>query len=96
MRPRGEVRQAVAVAAGTLVQQRGCFTGREVAHCAQVAFEKARLTLKDMVQAGELVVIGQARAPGVCKPLNLYAQPVPQQAVGADLLRAVQRWADFR
>jgi len=96
MRPRGEVRQAVAAAAGALVQQRGGFTGRDVAQCAQVAFEKARLTLKDMVLAGELVVIGQARAPGVCRPLNVYAQPAAQQTAGADLLRVVQRWADFR
>lgn len=96
MRPRGEVRLAVASAAGMLVQERGCFTGRDVAQCAQVAFEKARLTLKDMVRAGELVVIGEASAPGVCRPLNVYAQPRPRSSAGADLLQAVQRWADFK
>lgn len=95
MRPRGEVRQAVADAAGTLVLQRGCFTGRDVAQCAQVAFEKARLTLKDMVRAGELVVIGEAVAPGVCRPLNVYSLPTAQASAGADLAQAVRRWSDF-
>lgn len=96
MRPRGEVRQAVAFAAGALVQEHGCFTGRDVAQCAQVAFEKARLTLKDMVRAGELVVVGEVATTGVCRPLNVYALPSRCASAGADLLQAVQRWADFR
>jgi hypothetical protein len=96
MRPRGEVRHAVAAAAQALVQQHGCFTGRDVAQCAQVGFETARLTLKNMVCAGELVVVGEARTQGVCRPLNVYAYPTPPSAAGQDLLRAVQSWADFR
>ena len=97
MRPRGEIRQAVAAAAGQLVAERGSFTGRDVAHAAQVAFEKARLTLKDMVRAGELVVVGETTAPGVCRPLNVYTQRAAQQGhAGADLCQVVQRWADFR
>jgi hypothetical protein len=82
-------------AAEALVQQRGSFTGREVAQCAQVAFEKARLTLLDMVRAGELVVIGEAAAPGVCRPLNVYALPKAPAAPGPDLHQVVRRWADF-
>lgn len=96
MRPRGEIRQAVASAAGQLVAQRGSFTGRDVAQAAQVAFEKARLTLKDMVRAGELVVVGDTTVPGVCRPLNVYTQPKPASAPGADLFRVVHSWADFR
>ena len=96
MRPRGEVRQAVASAATVLSRQHGSCTGRDVAAWANAGFEKTRRTLSDMVRAGELVVVGQARAPGVCRPLNLYAPPVAQSAPGADLFRAVQRWADFR
>lgn len=95
MRPRGEVRQAMAAAADTLVDQRGWFTGPDLARCTQVAFEKARLTLKDMVRAGELVVIGETTAPGVCRPLNKYSRPTAQAAAGADLQHVVQRWADF-
>jgi hypothetical protein len=97
MRPRGEIRQALASAAEYLVRERGHFTYKDAAATAQVAFEKARLTVKDMVSAGELAVVGQTRAPGVSKPLNLYAQP--RQAAGqasAELLQVVQRWADFR
>jgi hypothetical protein len=88
----------MASAADSLVQQHGYFTGRDVAQCAQVAFEKARLTLKDMAKAGELVVVGEARLPGVCKPLNLYARPKPasQGGAAAELVQAVRRWADFR
>lgn len=97
MRPRGEIRQAVASAAGQLVAQRGCFTGRDVAHAAQVAFEKTRRTLLDMVRAGELVVVGETNVPGICRPLNIYTQPEPEKApMGADLFRVVQSWADFR
>jgi hypothetical protein len=85
----------MASAADSLVQQHGYFTGRDVAQCAQVAFEKARLTLKDMVRAGELVVVGEATAPGVCRPLNLYSRPQASAAAGADLQHVVRRWADF-
>lgn len=95
MRPRGEVRQAMFSAAEALVQQHGCFTGREVAQCAQVGFEKARLTLLNMVRAGELVVVGEAAAPGVCRPLNVYALPKAQAAPGLELHQVVRRWADF-
>ena len=95
MRPLGDIRQALASAATTLAGQHGCFTGRDVAAWANVGFEKTRLTLKDMVRAGELVVVGQARAPGVCRPLNVYAQPLQQDAPGAGLAAVVQRWADF-
>lgn len=96
MRPRGDVRQAVSGAAGTLVQQHGCFTGRDVAAFAQVGFEKARQTLKDMVRAGELVVIGESTAPGVCRPLNVYALPAVQGSPGAALEQALKRWVDFK
>jgi hypothetical protein len=98
-RPRGEIRQAVATAADMLVQQHGRFHGRALAQSAQVAFEKARLTLKDMVRAGELEVIGQEQLPGVCRPLNLYARPCSTAAASssaAELTSAVMRWADFR
>jgi hypothetical protein len=96
MRPRGEIRQALTSAALHLVAERGCFTGRDVAHAAQVAMEKARLTLKDMVRAGELVVVGETTLPGICRPMNVYAQPTDASpANGAELFRVVQRWADF-
>lgn len=97
MRPRGEIRQAIAEVASHLVRERGSFTFREAAAKAQVGFEQARLTLKNMVNAGELAIVGETRAPGVCRPLNLYSQPKAQASqAGAELFRVVQRWADFQ
>lgn len=99
MRPRGEVRQAMVSAAEALVQERGSFTGRDVAVQAQAGWDAARRTLQNMVNAGELVVVGTAKAPGVSRPLNLYTRPQPDQRTAAesaaDLVRAVRRWADF-
>ncbi len=103
MRPRGEVRQAVAAAAWSLAEVRGAFTFRDVAAHSQVGYEKTRETLKDMARAGELLVVGETRAAGVSRPLNLYrpAEPVASRASGAGadmshLVQAVRRWADFR
>lgn len=100
MRPRGEIRQALAAAADMLHQQRGAFTGRDVAMHAQAGWEATRRTLQNMVNAGELVVAGTARAPGVSRPLNLYRRPAADERatsdVAAELVQAVRRWADFR
>lgn len=97
MRPRGEIRQAVEAAADMLVQQRGCFTTRDVAHLAQVGFEKARLTVKDAIRAGELLVVDTVRMPGINRPVNLLSRPKPDSgAPGADLCSAVRSWAEFR
>lgn len=96
-RPRGEIREAVAAAADMLLHQRGCCTYRDAAHMAQVAFEAARYTVKRMAEAGELIVIGQTRAPGVSRPLNLYAKPKPGEPTAAFALQqAVRSWAEFR
>lgn len=102
-RPRGEIRQAVFQAAESLTHERGAFTGRDAAMAAQAGWEAARRTLQNMVTAGELVVVGTARAPGVSRPLNLYTRPaVPQRTAAecaancaADLARAMHGWADF-
>lgn len=99
MRPRGEIRMALAAAADALTQQRGCFTSRDAAHLAKVEFEVARLTLKDMERAGELDKLDrQVREQGVRRPLNLYAsargEPVADAA--AELGRVVRCWADFQ
>lgn len=63
-RPRGEVRQALADAAQRLYPLRDAVSSRELAEAAQVGYELARLTVKDMVRAGELVRVSSAHAPG--------------------------------
>ena len=63
-RPRGEVRQALADAAQRLYPLRDAVSARELAEAAQVGYEVARETLKDMVRAGELVRAGSAKVPG--------------------------------
>lgn len=96
-RPRSEIREAVSAAADQLLDQRGCCTFREVAHLAQVAFGVTRYTFKRMAEAGELIVIGHTRAPGVKRPLNLYAKPTAPAPDGAAALQlAVRSWAEFR
>ena len=94
----GEVRARLSDAATRLAQERGCFTGHDVAHAAGVGFDKARRVLQDIVRADELVVIGHTRVPGVCRPLNVYAPPKEQQGDGsaAALAAVVRGWADFR
>lgn len=96
MRPRGEFRQALVRAVE--VAGPGGATWRGLAQMACVAGGVARRTVENMRAAGEVVVIGQAREPGVSRPLNLYAPAPPQDGGGTGVaLDAVVRcWADFR
>lgn len=98
MRPRGEIRLAVQSAAHSLIDQRGCCTPRDVAHAAQVALKDAWRTLGNIIDAGELVVVGKTKVPGANRPVNLLARPDAATAsqAGADLFRVVHSWADFR
>ena len=72
-------------------------TWRAMAAKAGVGFDVARRTAEAMAGAGQLVVVGTVREPGVCRPMRLYALPVgPTQAggaLGADLVRC---WAGVR
>lgn len=105
MRPRGDVRMAVAEVASQLVRERGCFTGRDAAarvtldEARGMAFEETRQVLKNMVVAGELIVIGHARSPNGSRPLNLYTTPHDRcrdaATSVADLSRAMAGWAEF-
>jgi hypothetical protein len=94
MRPRGELRLALVDVAR--VQGHGGSTWKGMAHAAQVGLAAARATVLNMARAGELVVVGQVREPGVCRPMNLYAVPAEPAANaddgGAQLARC---WASF-
>lgn len=94
MRPRGEIRMALGAAAAEM--GRGGATFRDLAHLSCVGLDEARMTLKDMTCAGELVVVGTSREPGVSRPLNLYAVPLRAEDSTHDLDDVVRCWADFR
>ena len=74
MRPRGEIRAALSAAAQAMapVARNGGVTYLELAATAQVGFEVARNTVKDMVKAGELVPVGARPVPGIKRPLRTY------------------------
>lgn len=94
MRPRGDVRVALREAA-VGVGRPGA-TWRGLARLAGVGLDAARVTAENMVRAGELIVIGHHKEPGVCRPMNLLTVPTeaPQQP-GAALDQAIRSWADF-
>lgn len=94
MRPRGEVRLALSMAAAQVGE--GGATWRTLAHHACVGLEVARHTVNHMARSGELVVVGQKPEPGVCRPMTLFAPAAQQAAGGADLEDAVRSWAEFK
>lgn len=85
----GEIRQAIARAAATFGADGA--TWRQLAVAAQVGFDIARMTVENMVRAGQLVVVGTAPRDGGGRPLNRCALPTAlslaaereQQAVAA-------------
>lgn len=94
MRPRGEIREALAVAVSRLAAERGPVSAREVAAAAQltlpdgrvqtgVQYEVARLTLKDMARSvrPEVVRVGSCNEGGGKMRFALYE---PAEAPGPD------------
>lgn len=73
MKARGEVRLALAEAAQSF-GARGA-TWRQLAAAAQVGWDAARMTVENMVRAGQLVVVGSEAVPGSCRPMNRCALP---------------------
>jgi hypothetical protein len=93
MRPRGEERMALSMAAAEF--GRGGAHFKALAHRSLVGADVARITLRNMAVAGELQIVGQASLPGVSRPVNLYAVPLPEHDA-AELADVVRCWADFR
>ncbi len=90
MRPKGEVRLAIAMAAA---QCPDGATWRELAAMACVGWLPARYAIKDMTRAGELVVVSTRRQPGAARPLNVYAPATCEQRDGASLNQVLTSWA---
>ncbi len=57
MRPRGEIRLALAEAVQRLVEPGGGANYRAIAEAAQVGYDAAQETLRNMARAGELAVV---------------------------------------
>lgn len=79
MRPRGEIRAALASAAEAYARAhvdehgRPCgLTWRQLARLACVGFDLAKATVKNMATAGELVPVGEVREPGSRRAMVAY------------------------
>jgi len=93
-RPRGEIREALAGAAMALASEQDAATWREIAARAQVGFDAAHETIRNMVRAGELVDVGGHKPPGSSRYFRLY-QPATNFATattGAPLDQVVRAW----
>lgn len=96
-RPRGEIRQALSLAAQALHQECGAFTWVQVAEKAQVGYAAARVNVDNMARAGELVRVGRAK-PAESRVWMTLFEPASSQegvAAGADLQQVVRSWAEF-
>jgi len=91
MRPHGEIRQVLRQALSS-----GAGTTRDLASRTNVGLEAARLTLDNMVRAGEAVKLAQVKVPGAKRPVPVYAaqqqQHTAAQAAQA-LADAIGVWA---
>jgi hypothetical protein len=76
MRPRGEIRQALAQAATELARDRDGATWRDLAERACVGYLVARRTVENMARAGELQLVGHEKRAHSRRWVALYA---PQQ-----------------
>lgn len=99
MRPRGDVRQALARAAEMLHVERGAVTHRDLAERAQVGYECARRTVDNMAEAGELRRVGHAKTAGG-KWMTLF-EPGERWCAGSlsasgDLFAVVVGWRTAR
>ena len=100
MRPRGEVRAALAAAVARLAAEQGPVSAREVACAVQANHEVVRLTLKDMARSArpEVVRVGSSN-DGNNKTWNALYEPAQQVApsVGGDtaaLTSACRSWVE--
>jgi hypothetical protein len=83
VRPRGEIRAALAEATHELVRESGRgVTWAEAACRAQVGADVARRTMDNMARSGELQRLEErVRWPGVRRPMTLFVPVAPALAV---------------
>jgi len=97
MRPRGEIRSALAGAAMEFASLgRPAVTFRDLAERAQVGYEAARMTVRNMARAGELVPVEQSEGPLRAYALRDAAAPVRAERSEALEIADVQcMWLDL-
>lgn len=92
MRPRGEIREALARAACGATPM----TYIDLAQAACVGYDAARATAYNMVASGDLVPVGTRRVPGIKRPLRTYVHSSRALARPADaglqLAGALRGW----
>lgn len=95
MRPRGEIREALATAARALHAEQGAATWREIAARAQVGYGAAHDTIRNMARSGELADVGGHKPPGSDRYHRLY-EPAQRAnfatATTGDLDQVVRQW----
>jgi hypothetical protein len=91
MRPRGEIREAIDMAAQRpeLVD---AVTFVDLACLARVGFSAAKSTCQDMAKAGDLVPVGTRQVPGIKRPLRTYKHRSRVQASADPLASALRCW----
>jgi hypothetical protein len=82
MRPKGEITQALLSKAP--MHGDGGATWKCLAAAAQVGLGAARTTSRNLLRSGELVVVGETRAPGVCRPMLLLARSTSRSSLAKD------------
>lgn len=88
-RPRGEIREVLALALGSCVGNT-----RELAMRTGVGITAARRTLDNMCRAGDATVVREDRIPGVKRPVPVYGPggPVAPSGPNWDLVTCWAQW----
>ncbi len=102
MRPRGEIRQALVQAFEALPAPPADAPAGpiwcDLAAMAGVGWDAARRMVDNMLQGGELIVVGHKRVPHACRPMNTLGRPsaavVAAPSTGFEEL--ARCWAEFR
>lgn len=92
MRPRSEMRQALAAAAEHLCLQQGHATRHAMAAAAGVMVDRARQTVRDMARAGELVPCGTQSLPHARRPAVCYVPRHLQHQGALGLAEVTHSW----
>jgi hypothetical protein len=99
MRPRGEIRATLQATADEWVANQGLpadevqgVTWRKLCELACVGYALGRATVKNMVQAGELVPRGEVAVPGSRRRMVAYVPGHVACAEPADLVDVLHGW----
>jgi hypothetical protein len=92
VRPRGEIRDAIADAARALKAEQGAATWKELAARARVGFDLGFETVRNMARSGELQTVGRVKAAGSGNWCKLYEPAEPGPQLGLDLERMLRSW----